>query len=206
MGLAIVLVLMDAADGAAGEAFAEDQQRPPVCGHRVYARRRGERRHVGDRAVLYPGRTGSHDVLRGGHVRIMLLHPQAAGGPGGILRCDQAVGRAGGVHGLVVQHDPHAAPGSLVHRVADIVHVPVGQVGDRPGQSLARMDDKARHPMGAEVIDLAGDLRLGQFIVPEPEGHGGEFVRWMKKIVKKAFVRHGALRQTCCMRPLYHED
>ena len=191
VGLAVVLVLMHAADGAAGISLPEAQKRPSVLWRGVHALRRKDGFRVGHPALRHPGGANGHHVRPGGDGLRRDLHPQAPGGEGGVLPHHHAVGGAGGIHGFVVKHDAHVQPGGLLHGEAHEAQVFFGHVGDASGQALAGVDDEPRHALIVKITDLPGQLRLGQLIVPEPEGNGRIVIAGLQKGLPRLLHAHG---------------
>ena len=172
---------MHAADGAAGIPLPEAHKHPPIPGSGVHAVRRMDGLRVGHMALRHPGGAHGHNVRPGGDGFRRDLHPQAAGGIGGVLPHHHPMGGAGGVHGLVVEHDAHVQPGGLLHGEAHEAQVFLRHVGDAPGQALAGVDDEPRHALVMKIMNLPGQLGFGQLVIPEPEGDGRVLVPRLHK-------------------------
>jgi hypothetical protein len=105
----------------------------------------------------------------------MVQGNQTAGGVGGVLGHDPALGRAGGVGAFVVQDDLHPQPGSFCHGEADQAEEFCRQIADPPREADAGVEEKAAKARGVKGLDLAEQLGFVQIVIPEPEGDGAEF-------------------------------
>ena len=186
---AVVLVLMNATDGAAGEALQEGdgalaRQRLFVRAEQPCARRvKGilpshAERQAGNHALAVPGRYAA------------VPQRDAPGGEGRVLPHHLSVGGAGGVHALVVEHHPHAQRRRLPHREGHQRQKALRQIGQGGRDADARMQHHPPHAVMREIPELPRQLLLPQIAVEKPEGHRGKLVTGMQKALPE-LLKHG---------------
>ncbi len=80
-----------------------------------------------------------------------------------------AAGGSAGVHGFIVEDNPHVAPSRLFNGKTHVSQEFVAHPPQMSWESGARVNDEGVDAVGLKVIKLPRDLGLTELIIPKPE-------------------------------------